>query len=531
LLFRNIYQYLSSDLGNTRGFKIIRRAFFGVSAILLVWFLYFSFSTIVMPYQIEYREGAAQVMTQILLKGGNPFSLEYQPLGMNNYGIGYNLFALPFAKLFGNTLIIYRSVSFAFLCACLLLIAKTVWTLKKDALLSVVSGIFMGVILAGRGGLGAFPATMGAFLFLAAIIIPFLYSFHYPSLVASALLSILAYYTKPYFVIGFGVVAVYTFIFISKQKGILYSLFFLLVFGALFGVVRYVFKLYFIDTFISNLSNANPLPGYLRKQLVELGAEFYPSLLVISALLFFNLQKYSPTHMLRKGFPARSNFLQWDTPLINIPINYFAFAFVFCYLGFALVLGSHAGSYMTYAYQLVLPPLVLWLLQMLNLKNRASVIALGLLFGNILMLEIFLLNPTLLRQSDSVAWRNLYNYIENSKRVVNSPVVASALIEADILPVDSGQTEYYYSIQPYSDNTLLGPGFETIRRNGITYRQTIENAIRNHKFDRIFTTEGYGNLIALDVISQYYVQVDTVTIDMPQTDQTWVIGIWEPQSE
>jgi hypothetical protein len=98
LFLQNVYQYLSSDLVDARTLKIIRSFFFGGSLVLFSWFVYFSFSTIAMPYQIEYREGAAQVMTHILLMGGNPFSLEYQPLGMNNYGIGYNLLALPFAK-------------------------------------------------------------------------------------------------------------------------------------------------------------------------------------------------------------------------------------------------------------------------------------------------------------------------------------------------------------------------------------------------------------------------------------------------
>ena len=227
MFLKNVYEYLASGPADARTLKILRAIFFGGAVVLFSWFVYFSFSTIAMPYQIEYREGAAQVMTQILLMGGNPFSLEYQPLGMNNYGIGYNLLALPFAKLFGNTLMVHRSVSFFFLFASLLLVARTIWTLKKDALISILGGLFIVILWAGRGGLGAFPSTTGAFLFLSAILIPFMYSFRYPSLIVSALLSILAFYTKPYFVIGFVVVAVYTFAFVSKQKGVISGLFFL----------------------------------------------------------------------------------------------------------------------------------------------------------------------------------------------------------------------------------------------------------------------------------------------------------------
>lgn len=533
MFIRNIYHYLSSEPLDTTAFKIIRLFFFGVALILFAWFLYFAFSTIVMPYQIEYREGAAQVMMQILLKGGNPFSMEYQPLGMNNYGIGYSLFALPFAKLFGNTLMVHRSVNFCFLFASLLIVARTIWILKQDKLFSILGSIFIAVVLAGRGGLGAFPSTMGAFLFFLVILIPFIYSFRYPSLLASALLAILAFYTKPYFVIGFGVVAAYTFIFISKQKGVVYSLFFLSVFVAFFAGIRHIFEFYFIDTLVSNLSNSSPVLAHLYNQLVELNVEFFPSILLGLVLLLFNLPTSMLADLVRKGFPARSNFLQLDTPLLNVPLNYFAFTFIFCFLGFIFSLGLHLGNYMVYAYQIVLPPFILWLFHTLNLKTRFSIIALSLLLGNILMLENILLQPAFLLQSDSVAWRDLYTYVRNSQRVVNSPAVVSALIDAGITPVDSGQTEYYYRIKPYPDNVLVGPGYEIIKGNGITYLDSIQNDARDHKFDRIFTTDGgvYGNLLSFDLISQSYTKIDTLTIIMPQTHQIWTIGVWEPLGE
>jgi hypothetical protein len=528
LFLKDVYQYLSAEPVDTRTIKIIRSLFFVGVLGLFSWFVYFSLFTIAIPYQIEYREGAAQVMTQILLMGGNPFSLEYQPLGMNNYGIGYNLLVLPFAKMFGNTLMVHRGVSLFFLLASFLLVARIVFVLKKDVLISILCGIFIVVVLAGRGGLGAFPSAMGAFLFLWGILIPFIYSFSYPGLIVSALLSIMAYYTKPYFVICFVMVAVYTFVFISKRKGIIYSLFFLSIFGLLFLGVRYGFELYFIDTFIGNLSNTNRSLSHLRNQLVELLAEFFPSILLGILFLFLNGSKFSLKKLLRTNFWSRSNFLQLHAPLLDLPINYFTFTFIFCFLSFVFVLGLHKGSYLTSAYQIVLPPFVLWLFQKLNPKSMFSVISLCLLFINILILDNILLNPSFLRQRDSVGWSNLYNYIRDSRRVVNCPAVVSAMIDIGILPVDSGQTEYYYYIQPYPDNILFGPDYDTVKRHGILYRRSIRNAVSNGKFDRIILTDGYGNLISFDTVNPYYVKVATIAIDMPQTYQTWVIGVWEP---
>ena len=183
---------------------------------------------------------------------------------------------------------------------------------------------------------------------------------------------------------------------------------------------------------------------------------------------------------------------------------------------------------MTSAYQIVLPPFILWLFQKLNSKSRFSIISLCLLFINILILDNILLNPSFLRQRDSVAWSNLYNHIRDSRRVVNCPAVVSAMIDIGILPVDSGQTEYYYYIQPYPNNILFGPDYDTVKRHGILYRRSIRNAVSNGKFDKIILTDGYGNLISFDTVNQYYVKVETIAIDMPQTHQTWVIGVWEP---
>jgi hypothetical protein len=62
-----------------------------------MWLVYLAGATLASPYPLEFREGASQVMTQLLLDGKNPFSLANQPLGMNNYGIVHGVIVLPFA--------------------------------------------------------------------------------------------------------------------------------------------------------------------------------------------------------------------------------------------------------------------------------------------------------------------------------------------------------------------------------------------------------------------------------------------------
>jgi hypothetical protein len=510
---------------------MIHFAFWGIAIALFFWFFYFSISTVLMPFPIEYREGVAQVMTQILLKGGNPFSLEYHPLAMNNYGIGYYLVVFPFARLFGNTLPIHRAVSFCCLLANLLLIAGTIWSRTKDILTAFLGGFIIAVTLAGLGGLGAFPGAMGTFLFLAAIIIPFLCSFRPSGLIASALISIAAYHTKPYFIIGFGIVAAYVFMFVSKRKGVLYSLLFMLAFSIVFIGVRVRSDAYFIDTLVSNLSNTQLSSVHMLIQLSEMCLEFLPTIVLAGILLFLNLPASKPTPTPQTGLLWRVNFSEWNTAWLCMPVNYFAFAFVVCFLIFVYPLGMHLGNYMNYAYQILLPPFILWVLSALNRKSRVSVIAFGLLLINIMSMEYILLHPDFLRQKESAGWNKLYQCINDYQRVVNSPVMASTLIERGSLPTDSGQTQYYFQIKPYSEWKFIGPGYETIEGNAIAYHSTLQDAVRSQQFDGIFITQRATNLLPPALIDEYYVRVDTITLDMPQTHQTWDIEIWEPAQE
>ena len=79
------------------GKRTARILLFAGAAVSIAWAVYFSVVTILMPYQIEFREGTALVLTRILLNGENPFVFGNQPLAMTNYGVGYNLAVLPFA--------------------------------------------------------------------------------------------------------------------------------------------------------------------------------------------------------------------------------------------------------------------------------------------------------------------------------------------------------------------------------------------------------------------------------------------------
>ncbi|HLO18072.1 MAG TPA: hypothetical protein VK206_24790, partial [Anaerolineales bacterium] len=491
----------------------------GASASIL-WSIYFSAVTISIPYQIEFREGAAQVMTGFLLNRNNPFILENQPLAMNNYGLGYNVVVAPFAALFGNTLWIHRSVTFVFILLSSLAGFFVIHKIKGNLASGLACAAFIMIGLIGRGGIGAFPSAMGTFLFMLAVLIPFLKAFTPTSLLLSVLFSIAAFYSKAYFVLGFCMVASYLFLFVSKKTGLFYGVLFLMLFAISFFAMRLAFPLYFLDVIIGNISNASRSAAHLFSQLIQLLIYFFP-------ILFASLL------MLEKGTFNRAgvrtfNLGIWKQPLIGASPDYFFYSFVCALLVFILFLGPHVGSYLTYAYQLVIPVFFCWFFLKFDPQKKMGFLIAVLVIFNLFFWERSVIPPQMLEQKNSKAWASLYSYVRSSSNLLNSPVITSAAIEFGLTPLDSGQTAYFYAIGPYPDNIIFGPFYDTFHADGFRYIKFIDNSIEKQKFDLVFTTREKGAFYHMKLLEMFYTPVAELRVDMPQTEQQWTVVIWKP---
>jgi hypothetical protein len=491
--------------------------------------IYFAWATITMAYPIEYREGATQVLTQFLLDGKNPWGLDTQPLAMNNNGFLYNLAVLPVVGLYGNTLLAHRFVSFVFLLLCAYLAARTAFASNRAAGLAMVCGELVLMVVGARGGLGVYPNSMGAFFFLMGIIVPFRRGFERKGLIYSVFLCLLAFYTKPYFVLCFAIVASYVFVCVSKKRALLYSLLFASVLVASALPIRALFPFFFVYTMISNASNTAGSLGHLAEQLIQLGREFYPSLVGACALLVAGAAQ------LLRGVPAtrapfsKSNILRLDRPLLSQPLNYFAYACACSTLAFVSVLGWHRGAYMTYSYQLMVPPFLLWLFQSSKLQTRLGLIVICALLLNALSFAVTRFAPSFLQQRTSAEWARLYAYTDASRRILNSPIIVPEMLRIGMPPVNSGKNEYFWNIKPYPDIDLVGPHYEVVLRLRHSYEESIRDAFMHLEYDKIITAPKADFFIP-DRLSQLYARVDTLWLPMPQTEQLWRVDIWAPKA-
>ncbi|MBL8051077.1 MAG: hypothetical protein JNM46_07635 [Anaerolineales bacterium] len=507
--------------------QIVNFIFIVFSIASIAWSLYFARATITLPYQIGFREGQPQVLTQMLLDGENPYTFDNQPLAYNVYSISYSAAVLPFASLFGNTIHIHRLVTFVFIFLSTLLGFGVVYKSNKNFAYALICASFIMIGFMGRGGLGSAPSAMGTFLFYSALFIPFLKSFDKISLWISLFFALWAFYTKAYFVLSFGIVFAYVFLFISKRKAFSYfiSFFTLLMISAV--VIRLIFPLYFINSIGGNISNTFRTFENLYEQVVDLLRYFFPLIIATFLMLKFTSRAENPLPI--KDWKIKDIFnASWSAPVFTGQMNYFLFAFLTAFFVYITFLATHVGNYLTYAYEMVLPPFFFWLFTKFEFKRWIGTITALLIIFNLTYWQNITLNPNMLEQRNSTEWQKLYAFIKPSLKILSTPIVTSRLIELGITPVDSGQTDYYYFMKPYPDYAWFGPPYAEFYAHGEAYAQSINEAIKNQEYDLIITAKDVDVFYDSRLITQYYSLEKQLILYMNQTEQKWVAQIWKP---
>ncbi len=498
------------------------------ASISILLSLQFSRIIVSMPYQLGFREGASQVLTYLLLNGENPYVFDNQPLGYNVYSITYNAVVFPFAAVFGNTLRVHRMVTFIFIAFSMLTGFQVVYAVRRKFSLALTCGAFLMVGFIGWGGIGSAPTAMGTFLFLTTVSLPFLRSFDDKGLILSALLALIAFYTKAYFALSFGIVAFYLFLFVSKKKGAIYSLFFLALLLITFVVVRIDFPLYFVIVIWGNISNTFRTVDHLYAQLAALLSYFFPILVLSLTTAFLDFKKRKSVSSLRWATEGSFDFSNWDKPLFEIQMNYFLHAFLCVFLTFLLVLGPHVGNYLRYAYEMMVPVFLFWFFGKFEFRKTFGVISAAFALFNLFSWQYITLNPEMLKQANSAEWKKLHSYLDPSMNILNSPTITARLVELGNVPVDSGQTNYYFSIKPYPDIPLIGPSYDEFYADGLEYMSRVNDSIVEREFDLVITTKDVDVFYDLGLIAENYEMKDQLILYMPQTNQKWVVQIWEP---
>lgn len=303
-----------------------------------------------------------------LTASANPYTHDGVLSCGNVYGPGYAIWARPFTTFFANPYIAHRWASSG---ALFVLLALLAWVLRLEGVGRLETGAGLGIVYilhVSSHSLSASADLLGAALYLATLTV----SRHgtWPALLAGLALTVMAALTKPYFALGWVIVASHLLLFGLPRKALAYLGLSGLLALCTAGVLRAIAPYYFLSTVTVHGAAA------VRRFDVLLGQSAEFALLAGGVLVLALLVR-----------PRKFSFaLSLRQPWLSPAVDFWAWAAL---LAAAVLLGSlgwHPGNYLVYYYQLLLGPLVIVALRQLPEWPRlgrvllcANLLALGYL--------------------------------------------------------------------------------------------------------------------------------------------------------
>ncbi|WP_375560942.1 ArnT family glycosyltransferase [Bernardetia sp. OM2101] len=496
------------------------------------------YTLITSPYQQEYRETVTSLATQLLLDNKNPYQIENQPEYAQAYGIIQNIIAYPFAYLFGSSLQTHRLVTLiGILLSCLVVI---LWLRRLEipllvsfaGLLTLYLSFFYNVLPINR------PDSWGLFFMLTSIYIPFKYNYSSKSLMASIILGLIAFYTKSYFALGIVSVGSFVFFFISKKKGLIYTLIFLVTFALSIYVISYIYPLFFYLTILSFL-NYPAENGWAYANMQALTFLYVNKFLIllffINIFLFFYLKIKN-----NKPFNLKTNinFIDFDKGLIITRIHHSTLLIIYTTCLFFIivhvVLGKNDGAFLTYYFTHITPFFILTALVLLYKFENKLIISFGilLLLLNSWSVDRLLYSPFLTENEDK-NWKKTISYIESSSHVIGSPTVSNLIKENNLQVYEQGlslQFVYAANVKKPILKSIF-PRYKEIDQVSKQFYHKIDSNIINQNFDLIVNEKDKNIISNTKLITKYYTKIDTLTLAMPFTGQYYSIEFWKPKND
>jgi hypothetical protein len=482
------------------------------------------FNLIKYPYQHEYREGAGLTLTKSFCDGKNPYALENQPQNTYVYGVLYPLITLPFAKIFGATLIVHRIISFIFILLSAILTFFVLRFKKTNILFSFIGGLISFQVLLYSGCSLAHPEALGIFLYLLSLIIPWRFNYSYKSLIISVLFGLSAFLTKPYFVLGMIYLPVYIFLFVNKKKSFIFFTFSAFIFIIFLYFINLFFPLYINDCIFHHNNVASFNISHMFNQLISFSRKNISFILILTVILFIPVFS---KNVKKIDLPEFYSIKDFDKPLFYIKNDcLFLLSIILTLFLFIFKLGGHTGSgNALYLYHLISILIIIFTIFVIND------------YYDFIYIKIFVL--IVLLAGLLISFRSMYYKYENNrkdfdelkkeitlnKEILNSPEVVSILIEQNKPIYNSGQSEYFAS----GANSLsieLGFSKNVINRNN-QYIAGIKNNIINKKYNIILLTEGYYSFfIEKNVLKDNYFLKRK--INAPMIYSLTEIEVWYP---
>ncbi len=430
----------------SKGASIVNRLYPAICALFFLALLYNHFQLITYKVPLDYNEAAMLSITATIAAGENPYSLQNQPAGGSGYPVLYNGIAALASQAFGNTLVLHRAITGIFILTSCLLIFFVTNKISQSPRNSFAASILLYAGLLYYATPIASPTSLGLFLFLLSLFIPWFYGFSNRSLIAALILGVMAFYGKQYFVASLGYIALYLFIAISKKKGLLFSVFSILIFTLSLALVNQTSP-YFLDNTIFTVKNATDLFASNQTMLIQLfqyGQIYMPLLIVLGMqLLFKDLVKDQTQEQgtAKKVSRRFADLVELDAPLFSRKPDYIWYCFACSLVVIVFGIGKHPGNHLSYLFQMLSPFFLAGTFISLSRAIKLTGVY------QILVFAAFYISYSSLPQDFSQKmqhnWKKLETIISTADHVYASPILIGEVLKNGGEIYNNGHTNYF----------------------------------------------------------------------------------------
>lgn len=481
---------------------------------VMLYLLWYHYTLVTFPWPVQYREGGLLLSTELLLKGGNPYDLAVQPYYANAYGIVYNYIVLPFAAVWGPTLLVHKAVAGAFT---LLSLVLTAILLRREKIplryILATIALLYSCLLYNKTSL-AEPDSTGLFVYMLSIAIPLLLNCRLYSLIVGAVLVAIAFCVKPYFFLGAIAVVIYLLINKMFKELLVYVISLLVAFMAMALILYNTLDAYYVNVLLANY-NYGRLNSSWKRTFDQLAFIFNRD----KFYFWVSIPAIALLAKQRRSITASGNTAHYLSVVVIVQ----------CVV-FLLLLSKNTGAWGTYFYQLILPFFaVLAAISFKRIQRISIVLAVDIL----LLMAIAVIPgqyPSLSQKfgNNGVQWEKARQLIRTHRNILNSPAIAPLLIEYGRPVYDTGHTSafVYGLVRP---ELIEKSKLEKLRGLKNSYFENISQGIGNRTFDLIMVDRSFSQwLLPPNRLSDYYEHKGELSLYCPHLGTVYIVDIWEP---
>lgn len=499
-----------------RKFSNQYKSFSKVQYFFLVLVIYFfgywifqCFSLVYYPIPTEYRDWGSIDLSNALYDKSSPYSFSAGPPFFYIYGLIFPLLAGGLSSVLHIDIFLLTKILVCIsIVLTALLIASEIFDLSGQLFPAILG--FAATLWTGSATNAAFilnPASCGLLIALLTLS-QIRKSQSFSSILAVAAGTVLAFYTKQYFVYIFAPIILFLFINSGPKKSLTYGLLFIGIFALSTLLIGLLFPSYFYATILAQFYAVGGGWGHARSQLILFFNQYWPLIILLLIYLWKRVRK-------QISYSKGENL----------------YLLVLLIAALCLIpLGRNTGSFLSYYYQLALPALiVIGLISFSKLRSKTIGIFFtsGIMIFSIFHGETLPFSPTYSEQALQ-RWASARQIIADipGPKLISTPILAP--IMGDSLLLDNGHTECYVGLEtPSTSLDGLFPKRHSYFDAFKTYFNGIDNQITRKDFQLIVVTKDFHPMIPKSTLEAHYFKLEV--INLQTGGQTWVTEFWSPQ--